>query len=69
MHVEIATEQGSDLHHAIEQYAEDNDLSSAAAYATLLEDGLAANVAEQPTTAEADQDATGQSDDASSSHS
>lgn len=34
------------------------------AYATLLEAGLAANVAEQPTAAEADDEAVGESDKA-----
>lgn len=64
MHVEIAAEHGSDLHRAVEQYAEDHHLPVADAYADLLEDGLAANVAEQPTAAEADDEAIGRSDGA-----
>lgn len=64
MHVEIATEPESDLHRAVERYADDHDLSAAEAYATLLEDGLATNVADQPTAAEDDHDAIGESDGA-----
>ena len=64
MHVEIAAEHGSDLYRAIEQYADDHDLPMAEAYVGLLEDGLAANVADQPTAAEADDEAIGESAEA-----
>ena len=64
MQAEIATEPGSDLHRAVERYADEHDLPMADAYATLLEDGLAANVADQPTAAEDDHDAIGGSDEA-----
>lgn len=64
MQTEIATEPESDLHRAIEAYADDHDLPMADAYVDLLEDGLAANVADQPTAAEDDHDAVGDSDEA-----
>lgn len=64
MHVEIATDSESDLYRAVEQYADDHDLAMADAYVDLLEDGLAANVAEQPTAAESDDEAAGESAEA-----
>ena len=45
-------------------HAKDDDLSTADAYIDLFEGGLAANTAEQPTAAERDVDAVGESDEA-----